>query len=150
MAWLVREGEVLASLEVATSWRARRKGLLGRAGVEGALLLRPCTSVHTAGMRFDIDVAFCDEDLKVLETVRMRRWRIGRPRPGGARGRGGRLRALAPPARRPARGEGGQLRAHGSRQAGSPSHPSCRSGGPLPSLPPARLLFSGIGLRPMP
>jgi uncharacterized membrane protein (UPF0127 family) len=82
MAWLVREGEVLASLEVATSWRARRKGLLGRAGVEGALLLRPCTSVHTAGMRFDIDVAFCDEDLKVLETVRMRRWRIGRPRPG--------------------------------------------------------------------
>ena len=82
MAWLVRDGEVLASLEVATSRRARRKGLTGRDGFEGALLLRPCASVHTAGMHFDLDVAFCDEDLKVLETVRMKRWRIGRPRPG--------------------------------------------------------------------
>jgi uncharacterized protein len=80
--WLVRDGEVLASLEVATSRRDRRRGLLGRDGFEGALLLRPCTSVHTAGMRFDLDVAFCDEGLKVLETVRMRRWRVGRPRPG--------------------------------------------------------------------
>ena len=82
MPWLVRDGEVLASLEVVESWRDRRKGLLGRDGFEGALLLRPCTSVHTAGMRFDLDVAFCDDDLKVLETVRMRRWRLGRPRPG--------------------------------------------------------------------
>ena len=82
MPWLVRDGEVLASLEVATSWRDRRTGLMGRNGVEGALLLRPCASVHTARMRFDLDVAFCDEDLKVLETVRMRRWRLGMPRPG--------------------------------------------------------------------
>ena len=82
MAWLVRDGEVLASLEVVSSRRGRRKGLMGRDRMAGALLLRPCTSVHTMGMRFDIDVAFCDEHLKVLETVRMRRWRIGRPRPG--------------------------------------------------------------------
>jgi uncharacterized membrane protein (UPF0127 family) len=82
MPWLVREGEVLASVEIATSWRDRRKGLMGRDGLEGGLLLRPCTSVHTVGMRFDIEVAFCDEDLKVLETVRMRRWRVGIPRPG--------------------------------------------------------------------
>jgi len=82
MPWLVRDGEVLASLEVATSWRDRRKGLMGRDGFDGALLLRPCASVHTAGMHFDIDVAFCDDDLKVVETVRMRRWRVGRPRPG--------------------------------------------------------------------
>ena len=84
MPWLVRDGEVLASLEVATSRRERRKGLLGRDGMEGALLLRPCTSVHTAGMHFDLDVAFCDDDLTVLETVRMRPWRVGRPRPGAS------------------------------------------------------------------
>ena len=82
MPWLVRDGEVLASLEVAETWRGRRKGLMGRNGVEGALLLRPCTSVHTAGMHFDLDVAFCDDGLRVLETVRMRRWRVGRPRQG--------------------------------------------------------------------
>jgi uncharacterized protein len=80
--WLVRDGEVLASLEVTSSRRDRRRGLLGRDGLEGALLLRPCASVHTVGMRFDLDVAFCDEDLKVLETVRMRRWRVGLPRRG--------------------------------------------------------------------
>ncbi len=84
MPWLVRDGEVLASLEVAETRRDRRKGLMGRNGMEGALLLRPCTSVHTAGMHFDLDVAFCDDDLKVLETVRMRRWRVGRPRPGAS------------------------------------------------------------------
>lgn len=82
MPWLVRDGEVLASLEVTSSRRDRRRGLLGRDGLAGALLLRPCASVHTVGMRFDLDVAFCDEDLKVLETVRMRRWRVGLPRRG--------------------------------------------------------------------
>jgi uncharacterized membrane protein (UPF0127 family) len=70
----------VADLEVAESFRARSKGLLGRDGIDGALLLRPATSVHTLRMRFDIDVAFCDRDLVVLDTVTMRRNRIGRPR----------------------------------------------------------------------
>ncbi len=73
--WLLREGEVLAILEEATSARARARGLLGRDGIEGALLLRPARSVHTLGMRFPIDVAFCDRDLKVLRIVRMPPWR---------------------------------------------------------------------------
>lgn len=67
MAWLVRDGEVLASLEVAESLRERSRGLLGRDGVEGALLLRPARSVHTFGMRFPIDVAYCDADLRVVK-----------------------------------------------------------------------------------
>ncbi len=82
MSWLLRDGEVLASVEVAESFRSRTKGLLGRSGVDGALLLRPANSVHTLGMRFDIDVAFLDGDLRVLDTVCMRRWRLGRPRRG--------------------------------------------------------------------
>ena len=86
MAWLVREGEVLATLEVAANGHARRMGLLGRDGIEGAFLLRPCRSVHTLGMRFPIDVAFCaptvrgGPDLQVLATVTMGRHRLGRPR----------------------------------------------------------------------
>lgn len=82
MAWLLRDGEVLAPLEVAASMAERSRGLLGRDGIEGALLLRPAMSVHTLGMRFDLDVAFCDGDLVVLGTVGMRRWRLGRPRFG--------------------------------------------------------------------
>jgi uncharacterized protein len=78
--WLCRDAEVLASVEVADGRRARRRGLLGRDGIEGALLLRPCRSVHTVGMRFPIDVAYCSDELEVLAVRRMARWRIGKPR----------------------------------------------------------------------
>jgi uncharacterized protein len=77
---LLRRGEVVASLEVATGVRDRIRGLLGRDGLEGALLLSPASSVHTVGMRFAIDVAYCDARMKVLDTVTMRPNRIGRPR----------------------------------------------------------------------
>ena len=80
MAWLLRDGKVLATLEVAEGFQSRLKGLLGRDAVEGALLLKPASSVHTFGMRFPIDVAFCDKDLRVLDTVCMPRHRLGRPR----------------------------------------------------------------------
>lgn len=80
MAWLMRDGLVLASLEVASSWSARTRGLLGRDGIEGALLLRPAMSVHTLGMRFPLDVAFCDADMVVIATVHMEPWRLGMPR----------------------------------------------------------------------
>jgi len=79
MPWLVRDGEVLATLEAAGSFGARLKGLLGRDGIEGAIYLHPAKSVHTLGMKFDIDVAFVDRDLKVLRTIAMRRWRLSRP-----------------------------------------------------------------------
>jgi uncharacterized membrane protein (UPF0127 family) len=79
MPWLVRDGDVLASVEVARSRSARRKGLLGRDSLEGALLLEPARSVHTLGMRFDIDVAFLDAEGVVRRAVRMRRHRVGLP-----------------------------------------------------------------------
>jgi len=77
--WLLRDGEVLAALEVAEGFGARSRGLLGREGIDGAILLRPARSVHSLGMRFAIDVAFCDSDLTVLRTVRMRPGRVTRP-----------------------------------------------------------------------
>jgi uncharacterized membrane protein (UPF0127 family) len=79
MGWLLRNGEVLASLEVADTRSARRRGLLGRDGIEGVLLLVPARSVHTLGMRFAIDVAFCDKDMVVLKTTTMQRHRMGMP-----------------------------------------------------------------------
>lgn len=79
MSWLVRNGEVLASIEIAEDRRARARGLLGRDGIEGAILLRPARSVHTLGMRFPIDVAFCDREMVVLRTVTMARHRLSRP-----------------------------------------------------------------------
>ena len=79
MPWLVRDGKVLATLEVAASFRDRTRGLLGRDGIDGALLLRPAKSVHTLRMRFPIDVAFCDRDLRVVRVGTVARNRITRP-----------------------------------------------------------------------
>jgi len=78
MAWLVRDGEGLATLEMAESSGARMRGLLGRDGIEGALFLQPAKSVHTLGMRFPIDVAYVDRELNVIRTRSMRPWRLGR------------------------------------------------------------------------
>ena len=78
MAWLVHDGTVLASLERADSLRSRTQGLLGRDDYDGALLLEKTKSVHTIGMRFPIDVAFCDRDLRVLRIVTVPRFRVTR------------------------------------------------------------------------
>jgi uncharacterized membrane protein (UPF0127 family) len=78
-AWLLREGEVLAALEVAESRQERMQGLLDREGIAGAILLRPARSVHTFGMQFALDVAVCDKDLVVLRTLCLRPGRLTRP-----------------------------------------------------------------------
>lgn len=67
-------------LEVAASYGARRRGLLGRDGIEGALLITPCNSVHTFRMRFAIDVAYLDKELKVLDVHTLRPGRLPLPR----------------------------------------------------------------------
>jgi len=77
--WLVHEDRVLATVEVVESRRARGRGLLGRDGIDGAMLLRPARSVHTFGMRFAIDVAHVDSELRILRVCTMRPNRLGRP-----------------------------------------------------------------------
>jgi uncharacterized membrane protein (UPF0127 family) len=70
---------VADTVEIAETRAARRRGLLGRAGLdEGtALMLIPCLAVHTAFMRFSIDVVFLDGDGCVVRTVsRMAPWRM--------------------------------------------------------------------------
>ncbi|MFI1185381.1 DUF192 domain-containing protein [Streptomyces californicus] len=67
-------------LRIAASYRARTRGLLGRDGIAGALMLTPCGSVHTFGMRFAIDVAYLDRRFRVLAVTTMRPGRLGLPR----------------------------------------------------------------------
>ena len=76
MPWLVRDDKVLGSLEIAETHRARSRGLLGRDGCDGALLIPNTRSVHSFGMRFDIDVAFLDADNIVIRTLTLRRRRV--------------------------------------------------------------------------
>lgn len=69
-AWLLHDGRVLASAQVARTRAERRRGLLGRDAVQiDGVLVLPVRSVHTMGMRCSIDVAFCDPDGTVLRTA---------------------------------------------------------------------------------
>jgi len=65
-----RNARVLAR-EVMSAFdsESRRRGLLGRASLpEGsALIIAPCSAVHTFFMRFAIDVAFVTKDGRVLK-----------------------------------------------------------------------------------
>jgi uncharacterized protein len=75
----VSSGRVLASTEVADGRRARARGLLGRDGMEGALVLPGTRWIHTVGMRFPLDVAYLDAEGHVVKTMRMKPNRVGVP-----------------------------------------------------------------------
>lgn len=78
---LVIDGRTVAPLEVATTHRARSRGLLGRDGIDGALLLPRARQVHTFRMRFAIDVAHVARDGTVLAVATMPPGRLGAWRP---------------------------------------------------------------------
>jgi uncharacterized membrane protein (UPF0127 family) len=66
-------GEVLAErCEVARSFLARGRGLMGRAELAAGagLLIEPCSSVHSFFMRFPIDVVFADKAHRVVGLTR--------------------------------------------------------------------------------
>ncbi len=80
MPWLLCDGRRVAPLELALHGGATSTGLLGRDAIAGALLLDPAHWIHTFGMRFPLDVAFCDNDLTVVEVISVGRNRMCRPR----------------------------------------------------------------------
>jgi hypothetical protein len=75
-----RTGHLVAStVEVAVTSAERRRGLLGRdtLDVAAALVLSPCCAIHTAFMRFPIDVTFLDAEGEVIKIVRdLVPWRL--------------------------------------------------------------------------
>ena len=75
-----RDGGRLAShIELAGDSKARRRGLLGRAGLPAGhvLIIAPCNGIHTFFMRFPIDVVFTDRQGRILTIARsLRPWRI--------------------------------------------------------------------------
>jgi len=79
----VVEGKVIVPhVLAARSMPARMLGLLGRKGLpQGqAMLLDPCSSIHTVGMRFSLDVVFLDRSGKIVriaQGVRPNRFLLG-------------------------------------------------------------------------
>lgn len=77
---------IAASVEIAQTSAARRRGLLGRDGLPkgSALIITRCNAIHTIGMRFAIDVAFVDAEgcvRKIVQWLQPRRIAIA-PRAG--------------------------------------------------------------------
>lgn len=68
-----RTGAAIATVvEHAATRATRRRGLLGRDRLEPqrALILEPCAAIHTAFMRFAIDVVFVDRQGRAVKIVR--------------------------------------------------------------------------------
>ena len=64
---ITRQSILAARAEVADREATRRRGLLGRDGLnpgEGLWIL-PCEAIHTFGMRFPIDLVYVDRKLRV-------------------------------------------------------------------------------------
>jgi len=76
----VTRGTVVArKLDAAFDSAARKHGLLGRDGLDdaSALVIAPCSAVHTFFMRFPIDVLFVDRDGRVKRARRgLAPWRV--------------------------------------------------------------------------
>jgi uncharacterized membrane protein (UPF0127 family) len=77
----LRTGRLVATdLEAAFDSASRRTGLLGRTGLAdgSALIIAPCSGVHTFFMKFPIDVIFVGKDGTVTRVVKqLPPWRIG-------------------------------------------------------------------------
>lgn len=71
------DGVPVAPVEQALTARARRRGLLGRDGLDGALWLQPCGQVHSFRMRFPLDVAHLDRSGTVLRVLALPPGRLG-------------------------------------------------------------------------
>ncbi|TJX14170.1 DUF192 domain-containing protein [Tissierella creatinini] len=68
---LSKGNKLLDNVKIADSFFTRLKGLLGEAGLrpgEG-ILIKPCNSIHTFGMKFPIDVAFVDKSNMVVHIM---------------------------------------------------------------------------------
>jgi uncharacterized protein len=73
------ESVVATTLETAFESSSRNRGLLGRNTLASgtALILAPCSLVHTFGMRFPIDICFVARDGCVLSVQHsVKPWRI--------------------------------------------------------------------------
>ena len=119
---------VVENCLLAETALSRCRGLLGRSGLSSGegMLLRPASSVHTAFMRFAIDVVFLDRADRVLKVADdLGPWRMA-----GCRGARAALELPAGEARRRGLRPGVSLtQVWRSARGSSPAHP------PAPASP---------------
>jgi uncharacterized protein len=78
-AWLMCEGKVLASADIANTAKSRRRGLIGQTSIDSALVITPCKWIHSFGMKCAIDVLYLDATGAVLKTEHLQPMRVAAP-----------------------------------------------------------------------
>jgi uncharacterized membrane protein (UPF0127 family) len=76
----VTTGEVISDkVRIAQDFKSRSIGLLDRHSISGneALLIKPCTSIHTFFMKFPIDVLFLSKEGNIVKIAHsLKPWRL--------------------------------------------------------------------------
>jgi uncharacterized protein len=80
ISWLLCEGNVLASAQLATSFNERLRGLIGQRSFEGAFVIQT-KWIHTIGMCFPLDIAYVNKKKTITRVDHLKPYRIGRPEP---------------------------------------------------------------------
>jgi uncharacterized protein len=70
MMILIHESKCLGDLYIADTFIKRFFGYMFRKAPHyEAIMIKPCNSIHTFFMRFEIDVIFLNKDMKVIKRV---------------------------------------------------------------------------------
>jgi uncharacterized membrane protein (UPF0127 family) len=70
---------VIRNVRKTTNFLERMRGLLGtqKLKIDEGLLIASCSSIHTFGMRYSIDILFLDNQLNIVKTVNsLKPWRM--------------------------------------------------------------------------
>ena len=67
---IAEEGPLFPKVKVASSFFKRMRGLLGSPPQPQLLMIAPCHSIHTYGMRYPIHVAFFDQRGTIIQSER--------------------------------------------------------------------------------
>ena len=78
-AWLVSDGRVLASADVALTPKARRHGLIGKQHIDGAMVIPECKWIHSLGVKVALDVAYLNSVNAVVKVQRLKPMRVALP-----------------------------------------------------------------------
>jgi len=75
----VNSDYVIQNVRKTSNFLERMRGLLGSSELKAdeGLLIVPCSSVHTLGMRYAIDLVFLDKQFTIVKTVSaLKPWRM--------------------------------------------------------------------------
>ncbi len=69
--------KILEKVEIADTFAKRLKGAALRQSLKNPILFKPAyLSVHTFGMKFALDIAFLDSELRVLKVSQLKPYKI--------------------------------------------------------------------------